>query len=119
MRWLMVMLIGLVACPSTGWAFPECFERATGKWLSGGCSSCRPGICAQNWVTDNPQFGYTAEQIEEREVTAAQVKALIEARHAPARAAKEAARLEKETAIKTKLGLSDTDMANLKAALKD
>ena len=32
--------------------------------------------------------------------------------------AEETARLAKEAAIKTKLGLSDTDMANLKAALR-
>src|SRR3990167_6019057 len=60
------------------WAGTACFEQTTGQWLGEYCSSCEPGICVKNWVTNNPQFGYTADQIEERMVTSAEGKVLQE-----------------------------------------
>ena len=102
------------------WAAKVCLERATGKLLEYQ-EHMAQGTCQTNWVIANPQYGYTADQIEERKITPGEWEVLQEtAIRTPARAAqaaREVERKDKATAIKTKLGLSDTDMANLKAAL--
>ena len=93
-----------------------CLEKSTGKLVEMQ-SDPRQGTLIQNAIN----AGYTQADVEEKEVTADEWAAIKEQWiDAPARewqAQQEAARQEKEQAVKSKLGLSDDDWANLKDAL--
>ena len=115
-------VISLLAWMPTASAALACVERATGKLLDYQ-SHGRPGTCERNWVTENPQYGYTVGQIEERSITASEWVALrdqwIDAPTRQRKAEREMARQGRETAIRAKLGLSKAEFDDLRAALSD
>lgn len=112
------ILLSLLLWSPLAWAGTACFEKASGKWLGDYCSSCDPGSCVKNWVTNNPQLGYTADQIDERQASEAEGKTLVEAVNKPIREAREAKRQQRVEKVKQKLSLTDKEFEDLQEALR-
>lgn len=119
-QWLRISVSWLWVT-SLAWADILCIEKATGRDLEYQ-SAARPGICQQNWVTDNPQYGYTADQIEERIVTATEYEAQVARprREAEAliEAGRRATRQSRADAIRQKLGLTVQEFQDLQASMR-
>ena len=115
----LIAFVSVLCWSSSAWAGIACFEKASGRWLGEYCTTCDAGTCVKNWVTNNPQLGYTANQIEERQVTVAEGQAILEAAEAPRRAAREATEATRQAllasaSVKLKaLGLTDDEVKAL------
>ena len=103
-----IVMVAWIAWSPLVWADRVCLERATGKLLEYQ-SRMDEGTCLKNWVTNNPQLGYVASDIEERELTPAAWALMREEKiDKPERAAaavREAERQVKVSAIRAKLVL--------------
>ena len=106
-----IVIVVWVAWSPLVWADRVCLERATGKLLEYQ-SRMDEGTCLKNWVTNNPQLGYTAADIVERELTPAAWALMREEKiDKPERAAaavREAERQVKVSAIRAKLVLGQS-----------
>lgn len=119
--WLSIGLLLSVA-PSA-FAGTLCREKKTGTYLEYQ-SSGTPGTCEKNYVTENPQYGYQPGDIEELVITSNEWTTIHKPVwiDAPAKTKQEAEAAKREDALmalKTKLALSDTDLANLKLLVGD
>jgi len=100
-----------------------CLEIATGRILEYQALAT-PGTMLAN-ITNNPQYGFVAADVEERQVTAAEYEALRATWDADsanpdkiARDAAVAAKATKEADTKTALGLTDAQFQDLKDSMK-
>ena len=112
----LLILLGSLWIVPLAWASVVCLEQSTGKLLEYQ-NPGSPGICQANWVTNNPQYGYTADQIEERSVTPQEWAVIREAQiDRPVKEAqqlKESKAREKRTQASKKLqalGLTQEDV---------
>ena len=110
--------------PAVAEADLVCLKRGTGQVLEVQ-SVGQPGTCQQNWVTANPQYGYTAVEIEERSVSVTEAQALLAAWEAdPANPAVQTkAQHQQQTQalqakVRTKLGLTPQEFQELQDALR-
>ena len=124
MRWM--FLAGcLVLAPATAGAATVCVEKATGRVLQSQ-NADDPGLCVQDLVVNNPQYGFVAADIEERIVDDAGHQALYQAwadnptnPHRIKQQAKAQNRQDKENRIRATLGLTPQQFQDLKEALED
>lgn len=100
-----------------------CLVKATGQVLEYQPSATAGTILTN--ITNNPQYGFVAADVEEREVTYTEYKVLQDAWDAHAsnpekieNDAAEVTRQTKEDSTKTKLGLTNQEFQDLKDALK-
>lgn len=99
-------------------------EKSTGKLLEYQ-SDARPGALIKDY-TDNPQYGYTADQIEEKEVTPQEWAAIqkkwiddpAKKRESDRIQALEQDRQAKEDAIRQKLNLTQDEFKTLRDSLE-
>ena len=117
MRWILLSVLCLTGSHAA-WAARVCLEKTTGKLIEYQ-SQATPGTLLRNAEAS----GYTADQVEEREVTPEAWAAIREEWIVkPARERRkdrEADQRKKAQAMKQKLGFSDQEFDDLRDALGD
>lgn len=76
--WRITIFSVILVSQECAWAAIVCREVATGRVLETQ-SVGTPGICVKNWVTDNPQYGFTPADIEEVTVSEPERVAFLDA----------------------------------------
>ena len=115
-----VLFLWVLLFCSNAYADRVLLEKSTGKLIEYQ-SDAREGTLLKN-IQDNPQYGYTTDQVEEKEVTEAEWASLkkkwIDDPSEVERKAKESVKKQKETQIKQKLNLTDAEFEALKEAVR-
>ena len=120
--WYSLSLLLLLPTPVE--AALVCLKSGTGQVLEVQ-SNGMAGTCQQNWVTANPQYGYTAGEIEERQVSAGEAQQLLAAWEQDAANPAVQARQQQQQAhqavvakVRAKLGLTPQEFQELQDALR-